>query len=88
MAKSLTANVKKPKSIKDFVDRYPRILLGIVHAGDLASINQAAVILRDAVEGRKSWSEWVLMRFQGDALQAVRHSTCQTTRQKRKAIPL
>ena len=72
--------VEKPKSIQDFVDRYPRVLARIKEAGNLNTLNQAAVILRDAVEGRKSWSDWVLSMFKGDALKAVRHSAIHRTK--------
>jgi hypothetical protein len=72
--KRSVGTVEKPKSIQDFVDRYPRVLTRIKEAGNLNTISQAAVILRDAVEGRRSWSDWVLSMFQGDPLKAVRHS--------------
>jgi hypothetical protein len=61
-----------PKSLEDYAQRYPRVLARIARAASLESINQAAVILRDAVERRKNYSEWVLTQFGGDALQAVR----------------
>ena len=61
-----------PKSIEDYAQRYPRVLARIARAARLESIDQAAVILRDAVERRKNYSEWVLTEFGGDALQAIR----------------
>jgi hypothetical protein len=62
----------KPKTVEDFVGRYPRILETIALAAQLPSLEHAAIILRDAVERRKSYSEWVLMRYGGDAVRAVR----------------
>jgi hypothetical protein len=62
----------KPKSVEDFVGRYPRVLGRIALAAQLPSLEHAAIILRDAVERRRSYSEWVLMQYGGDALKAVR----------------
>jgi hypothetical protein len=62
----------RPKSVQDFVQRYPRILARLAEAGDLPSVDHAAVILRDAIEGRKNYSESVLTEFKGDAMTAVR----------------
>jgi hypothetical protein len=63
-----------PKTVKDFVGRYPRVLGKIAEAAQVPSVEYAAVILRDAVERRRSYSEWVLMQYSGDAMKAV-HST-------------
>jgi hypothetical protein len=60
-----------PKTVKDFVGRYPRVLWKIAATAQLPSVEHAAVILRDAVERRKSYSEWVLMNYGGDAMMAV-----------------
>jgi hypothetical protein len=60
-----------PKTVQDFVRRYPRVLGKIAEAAQLPSVEQAAVILRDAVERRKSYCEWVLMQYRGDAVRAV-----------------
>jgi hypothetical protein len=60
-----------PKTVQDFVGRYPRVLGKIAEAAQLPSVEHAAVILRDAVERRRSYSEWVLMRYGGDAMMAV-----------------
>jgi hypothetical protein len=60
------------KTVEDFVQRYPRILARIAKAAHLSSTGQAAVILRDAVERRKNYSEWVLTEHGGDAMNAVR----------------
>jgi hypothetical protein len=60
------------KTVEDFVQRYPRILARIAKAAHLSSTGQAAVILRDAVERRKNYSEWVLTEHSGDAMNAVR----------------
>ena len=64
-----------PKSIEDYEKRYPRILARIAKEANLGTIGQAAVILRDAVERRKNYSDWVLTQFSGDALQAIRNPT-------------
>jgi hypothetical protein len=61
-----------PKSLEDFVGRYPRVLGKIALAAQLPSVEHAAIILRDAMERRKSYSEWVLMQYGGDAMRAVR----------------
>jgi hypothetical protein len=61
-----------PKSLEDFVGRYPRVLGQIAIAAQLPSVEHAAIILRDARERRKSYSEWVLMQYGGDAVRAVR----------------
>jgi hypothetical protein len=50
------------------------VLARIAAAGHLSSIEQAAVILRDATARRKNYSDWVLSNHQGDALQAVQHA--------------
>jgi hypothetical protein len=60
-----------PKSLEDYAQRYPRVLARIAKEAKLETISQAAVILRDAVERRKSYSDWVLTEFGGDALRAV-----------------
>jgi hypothetical protein len=60
-----------PKSLEDYAERYPRVLARIVQEARLETISQAAVILRDAVERRKNYSDWVLTEFGGDALRAV-----------------
>ena len=65
---------ENPKSVQDFVGRYPRVLSRITEAGRLGSVEEAAVILRDAVERRKNYSEWVLTEYKGDAMNAVRHA--------------
>jgi len=62
---------EKPKTIQQFVQRYPHVLTKIKEAGGLATAEQAAVILRDAVERRKNYSDWVLSKYQGDAMRAV-----------------
>jgi len=61
----------KPKSLEDFVGRYPRVLGKIAVAAQLPSLEHAAIVLRDAVERRRSYSEWVLIQFGGDAGRAV-----------------
>ena len=61
----------KPKSLGDFVGRYPRVLGKIAAAAQLPSVEHAAIILRDAMERRRSYSEWVLMQHGGDAMKAV-----------------
>jgi hypothetical protein len=63
-----------PKTVEDFVGRYPRVLGKIAVAAQLLSLQDAAVILRDAVERRRSYSDWVLIHYGGDAMRAV-HST-------------
>jgi hypothetical protein len=65
---------RKPSTISEFVGRYPRVLARIAAAGHLSSIEQAAVILRDATARRKNYSDWVLSNHQGDALQAVQYA--------------
>jgi hypothetical protein len=65
---------RKPSTISEFVGRYPRVLARIAAAGRLSSIEQAAVILRDATARRKNYSDWVLSNHQGDALQAVQYA--------------
>ena len=69
--KRLSDSFGTPKSIEDYAERYPRVLARIAKAARLESISQAAVILRDAVERRKNYSEWVLTEFGGDALRAI-----------------
>ncbi len=64
----------KPKTVEDFVGRYPRVLEKIAVAAQLPSIEHAAIILRDAVERRRSYSEWVLTKYGGDAIKAVRNT--------------
>ena len=61
-----------PKTVEDFVGRYPRVLGKIALAAQLPCLEHAAIILRDAVERRKNYSEWVLMQYGGDAVKAVR----------------
>ena len=60
-----------PKSVEEFVGRYPRVLGKIAIAAQLPSVETAAIILRDAVERRRSYSEWVLAQYGGDAIRAV-----------------
>ena len=60
-----------PKSVEDFVGRYPRVLGKIASAGQLPSVESAAIILRDAIERRRNYSEWVLAQYGGDAVRAV-----------------
>ena len=61
-----------PKTVEEFVGRYPRVLGRIALAAQLPCLEHAAIILRDAVEGRRNYSEWVLMQYGGDAVKAVR----------------
>jgi hypothetical protein len=61
----------EPKTVEDFVGRYPRVLGKIAVAAQLLSLQDAAVILRDAVERRRSYSDWVLIHYGGDAMRAV-----------------
>jgi hypothetical protein len=60
-----------PKTVPDFAQRYPRLLARIVAAGNLSCIDEAAVILRDAMALRKNYSDWVLTEFRADARQAI-----------------
>jgi hypothetical protein len=60
-----------PKSLEEYAQRYPRVLARIAREARLETLSQAAVILRDAVERRKNYSDWVLTEFGGDALRAV-----------------
>ena len=62
-----------PKTVPDFAQRYPRLLARIVAAGKLSCIDEAAVILRDALAMRKNYSNWVLTQYRADALQAIRN---------------
>jgi hypothetical protein len=62
-----------PKTVPDYAQRYPRLLKRIVAAGKLSCIDEAAVILRDALAMRKNYSNWVLTQYRADALQAIRH---------------
>jgi hypothetical protein len=62
----------EPKTVQDFIERYPRILARIARVAHLSSTHQAAVILRDALERRKNYSDWVLTEHKGDAMSAVR----------------
>jgi len=71
--KHSSKRLEGPKSIADYEQRYPRVLAKIAKAANLGTISQAAVILRDAVERRKNYSDWVLTEFGGDALQAIRN---------------
>ena len=71
-AKRSSENPATPKSLEEYKQRYPRVLARIAKAGKLETLSQAAVILRDAIERRKNYSEWVLTQFGGDALQAIR----------------
>jgi hypothetical protein len=68
----------RPKSVQDFVGRYRRVVAKIAVAGRLGSVEEAAVILRDAVEHRKNYSDWVLREYKGDAMKAVRRSLSST----------
>jgi hypothetical protein len=66
-------NPKVPNTIAALAKRYPRLLAKIVAAGQLSSIDEAAVILRDAIALRKNYSEWVLIHYRADAREAVRN---------------
>jgi hypothetical protein len=77
-----------PKTVEEFVGRYPRVLAKISLAAQLPCLEHAAVILRDAVERRRNYSEWVLTQYGGDALKAVRstlklHASFRTLRPAR-----
>ena len=65
-------NPKVPATVPALAERYPRLLAKIVAAGQLSSIDEAAVILRDAIALRKNYSEWVLIQYRADARQAIR----------------
>jgi len=73
-SKRFSENFGTPKSIEDYEQRYPRVLARIAKAARLETTSQAAVILRDAVERRKNYSDWVLTEFGGDALRAIANS--------------
>jgi hypothetical protein len=78
-------SVERPKSVTDFVKRYPRLLARIAKAGRLASVSEAAVILRDAIARRKNYSEWVLTEHRADAMQAIHHVVRGTFRRDRSS---
>lgn len=70
----MLAMQQKPKTLAGFVQRYPHVLAKIKEAGDFVLLEQAAVVLRDAVERRKNYSDWVLTEHNGDAMKAVIHA--------------
>jgi hypothetical protein len=61
----------RPKTLQSYVARYPLTLERIRRAGNLESLEEAAVILRDAIERRKNYSPWVLSHYGGDPVVAV-----------------
>lgn len=61
-----------PRTVPELAERYPRLLARIAAVGRLSSIDEAAVILRDAIALRKNYSEWVLTEYRADAVKAVR----------------
>ena len=65
---------RRPTNVPDFVRCYPRLLARVAEAGQLASIEQAAVVLRDALARRRNYSDWVLTAYRGDALQAIKNA--------------
>ena len=65
---------RRPTSVPDFVRRYPHLLARVAATGQLASIEEAAVVLRDALARRRNYSDWVLNAYRGDALQAIKNA--------------
>ena len=62
-----------PKTVPGLAERYPRLLARIAAVGKLSSIDEAAVILRDAIALRKNYSDWVLTEYGADAMKAIRN---------------
>jgi hypothetical protein len=61
-----------PRTVAELAERYPRLLARVAAVGRLSSIDEAAVILRDAIALRKNYSEWVLTEHRADAMKAIR----------------
>ena len=52
--------IKHPESPEDYMRRYPRIVAHIIAESlGYATPTKAAIILKDAKEGRENWCEWV-----------------------------
>jgi hypothetical protein len=60
-------------SVKETMKRYPRITAHIIAESlGYATPSMAARILKDALEGRKNYCEWIAACYGGDPLPAVK----------------
>jgi hypothetical protein len=66
---------KKDLSIKEVMMRYPRITAHIIAESlGYATPSKAALILKDAREGKENWCEWIYSCYDRDPKKAVRNA--------------
>lgn len=65
----------RPKSVQDYMRRYPRITAHIIcESLCYAPPTRATAILKDAEEGRENWCEWVYSCYNRDPKIPVRNA--------------
>jgi len=66
---------KEDLSIKEVMARYPRITAHIIAESlGYATPSCAASILRDAIQGKENWCEWIYSCYDRDPKKAVRNA--------------
>ena len=63
---------ERPETRQDYLRRYPRICAHIIAESlGYATPDTAAMILKDAKEGKENWCEWIDACYQRDPRPAV-----------------
>lgn len=76
---------KRPESLEDYMRRYPRITAHIITESlGYATPSKAALILKDAKEGRENWCEWVYSCYNCNSRIPVQHAI--TRRHRREGF--
>ena len=66
---------RKDLSVKETMKKYPRITAHIIAESlGYATPSCAALILRDAIEGRENYCEWIYSCYGKDPMKAVRNA--------------
>jgi len=66
---------EKELSTEEVMKKYPRVTAHIIAESlGYATLSCAASILRDAIEGKKNYCEWIYSCYDGDPLPAVKNA--------------
>jgi len=66
---------KEDLSVKDVMKNYPRITAHIIAESlGYATPSCAALILRDAIQGKENYCEWIYSCYDGNAMLAVKNA--------------
>ncbi|MDO8508557.1 MAG: hypothetical protein Q7S27_02630 [Nanoarchaeota archaeon] len=66
---------RKPETPEEYLKYYPRICSHIIcESLGYATPTKAALILKDAKEGKENWCEWIYSCYGKDPMPAVRNA--------------